>query len=455
MRNLVLSPLILTLFTLLTGLSARAATAPPLAPLSLKDSLRWALDNSPTFDSARKTQAMRELEATSAYAKMLPSLDFTTTNGLQNNLILNGLGSTDTLTTPNPTAPWYSYMNLGITENLYDNGVSWTNSRIANLNKRLASVSYFKSRDSLALDLATEFYHYSLAVALLEVRKQQQDILGKQFKSLTSEYHQGFKNRSDYLRFKAQVQKAQIDRIAAENSLIESKMNLRKIMGVNYKAQDFPDFIPVQITQDQKLVRLLKAETLSMEKAYEFQTAQIQKEINDKTVDLTVRNYWPQVSVTSGVNYSNQNYINTNTDFNSNYQLNWNALLTLTYNLWDWGTRKRDVEVAKFNRDIENNTLDQTLLETDAAMKTLVADMERVSLTFNLTYELLALEQETNRDLERNYREGKISYLDLVTELQNLLDAKVQYYTSYFDVLINSAKYKYYEGKIYDSLVEE
>ena len=85
----------------------------------------------------------------------------------------------------------------------------------------------------------------------------------------------------------------------------------------------------------------------------------------------------------------------------------------------------------------------------------IMADISRISRNYKLSQELLSLEEESNRNLEVQYHEGKVTYLDLITSLNNLLDAKVQFYTSYFEALQTIAKYRFYEGNIYGTLVEK
>lgn len=92
-----------------------------LNALTLSQAIDYAVRSSPLMDSAKKSQVIRGWEYKNAIAKLLPSLDFSSSYGLQNNIPING---TYTLISPNTTAPWYSALSLGINENLYDNGVS-------------------------------------------------------------------------------------------------------------------------------------------------------------------------------------------------------------------------------------------------------------------------------------------------------------------------------------------
>ncbi len=436
------------------------ASATP-KPLSLPGAVRIALESSPVFDSAKKTKAIRELEYQSASAKLLPSADFTTTNGWQNNIPLKGSAAAGSTPAVNSTAPWASSLKLGLTENLYDNGLSITNRNIAKLNSDLASINFLKARDSLILDIAAEFYRFSLASALMEVRDQQLAILQKQFKTLSNQYRQGLKTKNDFLRLKSQVQRAEIDRISAENNITLSAAELRKLMGVSFNNSEPPSFEPLPVKADQHLDAAFPHAAPAMENIYEYQLKKIQEEVDEKNITLAERKYWPQVSLASGITYTNQNYLYSSKNFAAEQQpswaagqqLTWNALVTLQYNIWDWGTQRRDVEIARYNRDIQRNTLDQGLLEINAKIAGIMADISRIGKSYKLSRELLALEEESNRNLETQFREGKVTYLDLITGLNNFLDAKVQFYTTYFDTLQISAKYKFYEGKLYEVVV--
>jgi outer membrane protein TolC len=62
------------------------------------------------------------------------------------------------------------------------------------------------------------------------------------------------------------------------------------------------------------------------------------------------------------------------------------------------------------------------------------------------------MEEESNRLVEQQYNDGKVTYLDLITSLNELLNAKVQFYSAYYEALLNVAKYDYYKGTIYESL---
>jgi outer membrane protein TolC len=405
------------------------------ASLDLHQALALALERSPVYDAARKLQEVRELEYRSAVSKFLPSADASATHGLQTSL----LGS------QNPTNPWASTLSLGLTETLYDNGVSLTRAGIARLNLRLAEIDLDKARDTLAINIATEYYNFSALTLQLQARLDQQTLIEKQARLVESQYHQGYKMRSDFLRIRALVQRAEIDRISAENDLKVSRAELARLIGTT--AVDLTELAPLPVGKEPQI----PAPAPAFEGTFEAREAALQTEINSRAVSFAERNYWPQLNLTSALTYGNGSYLGTNAaPFAANQQLSLNALLTVSFNLWDWGTRRRDVAVAERTADIQNDSVRGTLLQTHKDLIALLAELARVRKSFELSRDLLALEEETNGDLQTRYREGKVPYLDLVTSLASLLDARTRFYSSYFDLLRGAARYRYYEGKAYE-----
>ena len=387
----------------------------------------------------------------------MPSVDFTTVNGVQNNIPVATASGSNTLLSNNPTAPWTSSLSLGINETLYDNGVSWTKKKVAELNQVIAEVNVQKTRDQLVLNIVSQFYQYSLATRLVEVRRQQQAILEKQFRVMSSQYQQGFKTRSDFLRFKTQQHRAEIDSISAEAAQKNAAAQLVNLMGYVQDSASVdvsvgPQFLAIESDPHLKNAISFPTQAPNLAQFYDYKISALQDEVNAASVKLAERNYWPQLNVTSGLLYSNQNYINSGESFTAGNQLSWNGLLTLQYNIWDWGTLKRSVQVAELTREVQRNTLNQNLLDVKEKVSELMNGLVRIKDSFKLSQELLEMEEESNQNLEVQYREGKVTYLDLMTSLSDLLGAKVSFHTSYFDALTSLAQYHYYEGTLYEKM---
>lgn len=419
----------LALFLLVAPLMANANN--PQA-MSLKDAVTTALEKSPAFDTLKRQVDISELQEKSAFAKMFPSLDLTATHGLLDE---------------NPraaiTEPWTSQFNLGLTETLYDNGVSLTEYEISKLRKAQAEVEFRNQRNKLCLDVASAFLTYSLNTKLLDIQKAQFNRVREQYDLIANYYHQGVKTRKDFLRFKTEVNRGEIDLVSSKNSIEKSRQDLLRLLGAN---EDIA-FVPLNL-EDVKDEELKPPQKI--EKHLVFESATLQNKISDLQADIVKRKYWPELFLTAGANYQSFQYLGTNTSFADNDRTGWNVLLTLKYNLWDWGIRSRDRQLAAHQNTISHNEQEARVLETKSQINKLALDMDQLRKNFKLSKELLSLEQTNLSLIQLEYRSGKAGYLDLITGFNQLADAQIKYYSSLSQLRTAQYSYLYNQGTLYD-----
>lgn len=408
-------------------------------PMTLKDTLRYALDHSPTLDTAKQQELAGELEMKNARAALLPSLDATTTNGLLHTSPLSG------------TDPWGSSLNVTLTENLYDNGVTLTAYRVAQVNRQIAVLGQLQARWKLCLTVVQQFYKYSLAAKLSAVKDQQLGLYQKQFRFVQDQYKQGMKPRKDFLRFKSQAQRSEIDtrqaRIDVERALVDVRNTIgvppteAQVDGLAFEMFE-PEISPTDVPQVPPPVA----------NVIDYRVADLTRSLAPYDVQLAKRNYYPRISLGVGANYGNNNYIHSGVPFSTTQSNGWNVLLTLSYNFWDWGILSRKVEIAERNRDIAENTFRQAALDARSEVNQLMLDLAQIKENYKLVRDLLSSEEESFESTKRDYREGKIQPYDFILSLNDLLDARVRFFTSQYGLAEAQARYQYYYGNLYEKL---
>ncbi len=308
--------------------------------VTLKETLQIAMENAPEARTVRLNQKVRAWEESSATYRFLPRLDLTSNLGLQHNV-------------PSaPTEPWSSQLGVSLTESLYDNGESIVKLRASKLNREIAELNQLQVRNKVTLDLTIAFYDYSLAAKLLEVKSQQLKTLQKQLELASTLHQQGMKLQVDFLRFKTGVQRAEIDQRTAATQLETSITELKRIMGYSQNTSEPIEFLRVEPTAEETQVPVTPP---ALDKTFEKRIAETQTRINQLNVDLVSRNVWPQLNLTTGAGYTNSSFIHSPNAFSGGQQYGWNIMLTLKYNLWDWGTQRRDAEIARANADVQDN----------------------------------------------------------------------------------------------------
>lgn len=415
---------------------AHAAAEPPL--LDLRRALEFGTEHSPALDSARRTLEIRRLERSNAVSRFLPSLDVSTSQGLQGTRPQSVYDSR------------FGTLNLALTETLYDNGQSFLKSRVAARQLESAEIAWDRARNQLALDLAREFYDFSLAERLASVRRRQAELLRKQFKAVDAQYREGLRTRRDYLRFKTQLQRADIDLITAENTARLSAVEIRRIIGAPADAAG-PEFAAVELDTAAKVE--FPKNTPSLEKHFEARLAEAGREINELQVKMVRRNWLPNATLTAAAGYANPNYLRLPDAAPGAESLSWNVTLGLSYNLWDWGIRRRDTRIAEETRGVGDNTLRSNVLTTRARIDSLMLELRRQSENLSLSRELLGFEEETFAFLDSEYRQGKVQFLDLINALNDLLDARVRFAQAQFGALASIAEHRFHQGDLHDSIL--
>ena len=445
MNPLLVAAALFGVFTLL-GNDSNAQPQP--GALGLSEAVRYAVDHSPVLDSARRSARIGVFESSSALARLFPAADLNSIHGIQ--------GQNPTLT----ENPWNSQLTLSITENLYDNGESWTRRKVADLNRQLSALSLLKTRERLCADIAHEFYRFSLNTKLLDVQQRHHQLLKKQFESMSSQYRQGLKTRKDYLRFRTQLQSSEIKLLNSRNLIDESRTELNRLLGAPLDRE--PALVLTFVPEEPKPVTpAIPLQPPAFTNHYEYRVSAIQREIDENNEALIRRKRWPEVFLSSTLNYQYSNYLGSShsgagdsaTGSPLSRQLSWNTLLNLRYSIWDWGTRSRDASVAEERRMIGANQLTQELLKVRASLADITRQLGKSKADHELSRELLDLSKQSFAYLEEEYRQGKLSYLDLVGGFKDLLESNELYYRSYFNLMQNLAQYRYHEGTLYETLL--
>lgn len=406
--------------------------------MDMRTTVQYAVENAPTLEVSRRQMAISDMQRKNAYSVFLPQLDLSSQHGISDR---------------NPQVAgnnkYVSQLGVTLSENLYDNGISFIKYDSAKITKTIAELSYANDRDKLALSIISQFLQYSLVVRLLEVQKAQYDIVNKQFKSISTLYEQGIKTRRDFLRFKSELRRSQINLQSANTQVETTKADLVKLIAPTeiIKNTEFSFNVePVNL----ELVKSVPKEKPNLDNHWLFQIARLRSGVFSNDVSIARRSYWPQFFLNGDVSYASSSYWKTGSSFADNDYTAWNALLTVKFNLWDWGIRNRNITIAKDQKIQQEKTIESSLNEFIASNEKLMLNMGLSHNNFLTNQELLGLETESYAFLENEYRNGRATYLDLIIGLRDLLNAKIQLFSSYYSLRTLLFQYQYHEGKLYE-----
>lgn len=414
--------------------------------LNLKSAVQFAVENSPGLEATRREMAITDMERKNAFSVFLPQLDLTSTHGLSDRDPSLGINNNNSALGTNRNV---SEFGLGLTENIYDNGISLLRYDSAKVTRQIAEMNYANERDRLVLAITSQFLELSLVMRLHEVQKTQYDIINKQFNSISSLYKQGVKTRRDYLRFSSELRRSQIQLQNAETRVKNTQADLVKLIASTEQINNNTfKFEPEPVNAS--VVKNVPKEKPDLEKHWIFQVAKLRSEIFENDVTIARRSYYAEVFLTGGASYGSSNYWKTGSDFSDNDFTSWNALLRINFNLWDWGIRNRNITIAKDRKVQREKTIETELNEFVASNEKLMTNINLSNENFLTAQELLSIETAGYAFLESEYRNGRVTYLDLILGLRDLLNAKIQMFTSFYDLRTQLFQYKYHQGQLYE-----
>jgi outer membrane protein len=401
--------------------------------ISIQSAIEKSLLNSPDYISAKNEMESADLAAQNAFSAFFPSLDLSASHGVRGfDPDTNGL--TD-------VTAWSSGATLSLTENFYDNGENYKKNRQAEARLSLAKVKYDRARARVIRQVVLAYYRHNIAWQNLNFTKKNYEELERLAKIVSNQFFQGLKTKKDFLRFKTRAQRSRLDVIRAENNLIEAKSNLLQIMGLS------PD---QNVSFDLSVKPFIPKTPLDLKiqesELFEYKILQLQSQISQIDVNLAKRRYWPELSLVGAASYGSQDYIDTRQTWSDGEQTSWSLFLNLKFNLIDWGVRNRNIQIAKLSQVSAEESVRLTLLDVQKDLEVFKDDVEKSQESYKLSKELQKMEEETFQILERDYKAGQTTYLELSTGLANLLDAQSLGLEADYNQADLHLRWKYYKG---------
>lgn len=401
--------------------------------ISIQSAIEKSLLNSPDYISAKNEMESASLAAQNAFSAFFPSLDLSASHGIRG-FDPDSAGLTD-------VTAWSSGATLSLTENFYDNGENYKKNRQAEARYKLAKIKFDRARAQVIRQVVLAYYRHNISWQNLNFTKTNYEELERLAKIVSHQYYQGLKTKKDFLRFKTRAQRSRLDVIRAENRLVEAQSNLLQIMGLS------PDQkVSFDLTVKPFIPRTPLKFQIQESELFEFKILQLQSEISQIDVNLAKRRYWPELSLVGSASYGSQDYIDTRKTWSDGEQTSWSLFLNLKFNLIDWGVRNRNIQVAKLSQVSAEESVRLTLLEVQKDLEVFKDDMEKSEESYRLSKELQKMEQETFQILERDYKAGQTTYLELSTGLANLLDAQSLGLEADYNQADLHLRWKYYKG---------
>ncbi|MGE0527906.1 MAG: TolC family protein [Bdellovibrionales bacterium] len=420
------------------GGDRRPAPASPSAT-ALAQLIGLAERHSPAMAAARNALEIAEFEKENSFYRFFPALDLEAKHGLLQ-------------TAPElRSSPWHSEMNLILTEHLYDPDNNATPTKYRLMDRRLERVRLesIYQRDETALKIVQAYLDWSASLQQREIDENKSDLLRRQYNVLEVQYKQGIKTKRDVLRIETEIKKLEMDVLRRDSEVALSFQKLATVVGVSPQVLEAEKIEGEEANTRRRAVGAEPKE-LSLEDHVKSRIAALKAQEADFESQIVERNYWPRLSLQGEVKYNNHDYMGTGNRWSQADGWSYGLFLVLRYNLWDFGIRRRDVQIARIR---ERNVADdnrKVLLDLGSELREVFLRLREFRANLANSRELLILEQQSYTILNTEYRNGRASYLDLITNLNSLIDARSKFMASYFGLMKQQMVYAFHRGELYE-----
>ena len=302
---------------------------------------------------------------------------------------------------------------------------------ISRAGKELQEKRYDEQKNQFCYEALNVYLNYLLEKKRSHNLDNIENLLEDQFEVTSGEYKQGIKPRKDYLRLRAELKGVQLDQ-TQQLIFLKNAEDLLK----NKIKEDFSQFtfepssltIPELFKSEEEVKLSLKEETFNKE--LEFLSNQ-RKKLN--------HTIWPQLSLGAQYKVSDSNYWK-GSSFDPQSNQYWAVTLGLTYTLWDWGTERRSRESDIRTTRVRENEVYQ---EIRTARMNYDLSREKIRVArkvYAQRAQVLSDERESYNIISRDYREGKITFLDYVSSLRSYTSAELSVFQALVD--LNKAYYE-------------
>ncbi|HWU41887.1 MAG TPA: TolC family protein, partial [Bdellovibrio sp.] len=194
--------------------------------------------------------------------------------------------------------------------------------------------------------------------------------------------------------------------------------------------------------------------TKSSELIFEEDKRKLSLDVRDYTEKLAKIENFPQLNIFGKWGYGSDTFYHTNKTWNDNDKSFWLAGATFTWNLWDWGQRSAVVQSAKLDTMKVESQSDFDVRDAHARISELEQQLKVVQRQFEISENLLKIENESYVLMERAYKEGRSTYLDFSTALSDLLSAQTQKIQIEYQLILTGFELNHRRGYLDESTIK-
>jgi outer membrane protein TolC len=404
-------------------------------PLKLGDLIEQAERNNLSLAEGRAQREQAEADVTLSRSEFLPKLL------VESSASYVSSGET-----------WGSSGALVLRQNLYDGGQSWSNFWRSRIVRERAELLERGALETMSLEVLKAWVNCSRLERNRASTRRKLELLEVQVDSARRQYRQGRKTQRDYQLLVAELERSRLRVASLEDATFQAYRDLEKAVGSS------------QISFDAKSIELLTVDRVLAlknwaasergfspdQESLELRALKLGVEDTELALSQTRRSYWPVLSANASASYGSSSFVGPGaTPWSENDGTQLGVGLQLSWTLWDFGGTPARVAQARVARSLAEKRYAQKKLDLENDHKVLARGLERQAKALDLQKKIRDLERASFADIERSYREGLSTYLELITALDRDVAAEQGFEDEVFSYFVSLAQLMQLKGALH------
>jgi|GEM_PF-5025925 len=347
---------------------------------------------------------------------------------------------------------WASSAALVLSQNFYDGGQSWSALEQSRVTREQAALSEQRARETMSIEVVRAYATSSRLARNRVAASRKLKLLEEQFDLVRRQFRQGRKTQRDYQLLEAELERSRLELESVENEIFESFRNLEKVVGSPATPLDPTTVQLLTIDQIMALKDWYSKSALNAEEeSLDLKIQKLGVRSSEIALQQARREYWPRLYLNGTASYGSRDFVGPGAvGWTQNDGTNLGVSLQLNWTLFDWGGVPAQVSQAKSRSLLEEKRFEQRKLEVISESRVLENNVQRQTRILEVQKKIRDLERVSFREIEREYREGRSEYLDLISALERDIRAEQSFENEVFSYFVSLAELLELKGKLYD-----
>jgi outer membrane protein TolC len=420
-----------------------AASLASAQSLTLHEMIQSSIKESSQEKSSRLILNAAALRRSAEEKTLWPNLVFESSHGRGESM------NADSAIGRSQNDGWISRMSIGSSWQLLDNGERAHRVKLSDIELHSAKAEQNLAGMENRFKLTQAFFNWQKIGVQEGIDHEVRQLLTTQFKQTERQFRQGLKTSRDYQRMRAELKRLElqdttktfrneevIHQISQLSGLAVEQVRKRGVTKVNSLPESGSKLL-AQLSRESASSLQDDIDRLKLERA------------RTEALRVDQLRVYPELKFTLLAEYGTANYLpDFAADVAENLEPSWSAILSLNYELWDWGAKRMRAQAGWENFRAEEVKLAEAHLQRQVARQIRQVKLDELSKQYDLAVELLKLEQSNFDLVQSEFRQGKLSYLDMITALRELSTARRQRFDFYFQIIDQLAEIHFAEGNL-------